>query len=601
MLKKKTLQIIIASIVSFVILAGGATGLYFVFRPDKEPPVTDPFEIIDYPLPNNLPDYALSIEWLGADGTAIDFYPLKPVMILFNGVSSYDTKENLTIPTDIYRYTAEIGDGGLSSISQNINRNLAFYWRKMGFNVGVFHYENFADDTVANINKKVYDSATMTYKDKNGVTVTSGIPSYTLTEAFVMQWLKLMKVSPLTGTHSPNQCMEIRFIGNGPGASLATAAADYLYNLYDRGHIDGRFVPSRVTLLNPYLNNKEENINITYREGQTVSSQLSYQSSVVPALSSKGVVFDMVESDLQYYLSYENEYTGLIKTETGVDEETQEPIYSYQVGTEGDCALYKTIKDSTAYLALRESFSTFFPESYRLLDRASRDWYLYSVNGTDDNSVGTSTIFGINETRPMLDDKNGGGSQSIVRYSVSAWTPTSYTRALKGRTFQIIRKTYDSTEGKYVPKDDIMTEFQAENNQISDLSGVYIMGYVYWRRDESNYINYGADTRLKNVEVRFIVNLDAGGSNQVTLKTVTGSDGFYSVFIDPAYYSLTINIEVILPSHLFIFGNTPTDTTEYTKLSMTSIKSTGNTAVTSVSSGFSQIMVRNCGLIKPEK
>lgn len=572
-------------------------------EPVTEEP-TDIFEIIDFPVPENLPDYALKVEWLGENGEAIAFNPYKPVMILFNGISRYDIREDMKLDSEIYYYSSQQNSqGALSYNARELNKNLSYYWRKVGFNVGVFHYENFADDTVQNLHKKIYDSSAMTYIDKDGNAVIENLPDYTLTEAFVMEWLELMKAQPIKGSVPPNRGMEVRFVGNSAGANLAVSAAEYLYDLYGRGHIDGFFVPNRVSLINPYLNNTAENITLSYREA-FVSSALEYNSGLVAALAQKGVVFDMVESDKEFYNSYEQPYSGLVEIEDESEEEgdgeegegEDETPPSYTLGDTGDCLLYKTIQECTAYLTLSESYSDYYTEEYKALDRAALDWYLYSVNGSDETSVGNSTINGPADTRPMMDDRIGSSS-SIPRYSVSAWTPTPFIRALRGVKFEMHKKTYDYTIGEYVAAPYTLARFEAENNQISDFEGVTVQGYVYWRRDESNYINYGANTRLANVEVRIMIELDSTATNTVTLKTTTGQDGFYSITIDPQYFDKTIKITVKLPSREFIYGGIPTDTTEYTKMTMTAIKDTDN-GISVTSTNKKQIIIRNCGLIK---
>ncbi|MFA5449725.1 MAG: hypothetical protein WC292_04740 [Clostridia bacterium] len=606
---------IISAVLIVAILSAVVSTLVFFLKKPKDDIVPDIFQIENYQTPANLPDYALKLQWVNSKGEPTTFNPNRGVMILFDGVSYYDQKESLKLDEEIYYYSGvTTTDGALGLNSANIDTELAFYWQRMGFNVGIFHYENFADDTAQNLNKKLYNKSAMTYKDKDGNAVTQNLPEYTLTQAFVMEWLKLMQVSPIgapQGSTPPYHNIEVRFVGNGSGANLAVAAADYLYDLYYRGHISGSFVPARISLLNPHLDNTEINIPVQYKNGTVAKSVLDYNATLIQKLADNGAVFEMIESDREFFLSYQHPYTGLVEvlddTENGANTESeseeteeQEKIINYTLGDTGDAELYKKIQKQTAYLEFQEEYSNYYTEEYKALDRAVRDWYLYSINGSDDSAMSNQTTNGYNGTYPMMDSRNSDGYYgSYVRYSVSAWTPTSYIRALRGVNFKMLRYIWSQADGKSMPNPYILPKFLAENYQSSDLTQVSVAGYVYWRKYDTVYVNYGLDARLEGITVRVTVELDSSGNQTVVLEGKTDKGGFYNIALRPEHFEKTLRIEVVLPSRYYDYSGMLTSPSEYHKLSLSSLGGSSNTGST-VSRTLGHCIIRNAGLIKKE-
>lgn len=538
----------------------------------------------NYTMPSGLDDYAGEIEWVNELGEKTDFNNIKPVVILFHGISDFNLKESYSLDSNIYTYDSATSEGGLDLNARDINKNLAFYWRQMGFNVGVFHVEAFTDDTHANVVKKIFDKGAVSYKNKAGETIEGGT-DFSLTDLFVSRFLKLMENKPINGSVQPNRIMEIRFIGNSTGAILALSAAEALNTLYSEGKISGNYVPTRITLTNPYLSNDSEKIG-------DYNSVLEYVSAKLPVLADKGAVFELIESDFEFYNSYAKPYTGLLVDTEG---EGESAVTKVTLGSEGDSLLYKNILRKCAYLPLRESYSNAYTDSYKKYDRAALDWYLYSVFGSDDSTISTSTNAGYNNSRPMLDDRNGGGSQSVSRYSVSAWTPTSFTRALRGVEFNMSKRTYDGS-GNYVFKDYTLNKLATESYQISNLSGVKLCGYVYSADDGSSYINYGLDKRLSDVEIRVVI---TDGNNVIRLDGRSGLDGFYSIDIDAKYYEKTITVEIVTPNKNYRHAdNITSDVNDYIYLSMNRIYANANNISISLSSAKSLLLFRNCGMIK---
>ncbi|MDR0696465.1 MAG: hypothetical protein LBF68_02830 [Christensenellaceae bacterium] len=561
--KSRTHKLSSAINVTLVILCISAialTGFSFLFACNNDDDLIDntpTFILQEYDIPDNLPSYALTLEWFQEDGSDIAFNPNKPSVILFTGKSKYDKKDSYTLPVDIYSNDSDTTDNILSSNSLSMNLELAYYWRKLGFNVGIFHFENFADDTNDNINKKAYSSKDMTYIDVDGNLVEDSNIDFTLTEAFVMEWMKLV-TSPKnvanTGTVVPNKMMELRLIGNGSGANIAIAVAEYLSNLARDGFLQESKSPTRVTLIDPWLDNAKINLEVDYKSDK-IDSILNYNSAIVKELYESGIAFELIETDNEFFYRYENPYSGLVpvapSNELITDTNTE------QIGISGDSQKYNVILQSSASLYLRETFSSYYTDEYKELERAGLDWYLYTARGTDNQSIlynGTvyssyTYAMGYESTAPILDDFYEKFSTTFVRYGLSAWTPTPYISAVAGVAFSMITKANTDTNGDKIPLQYTLANFQSEAYQVSDKSGVYIVGFVTSSKDGTNYLNLGASTRIKNALVKIEVTYTGAGSGLIvkTKEVRTDSRGFYEYKLQDEELAGTIKILVEAP------------------------------------------------------
>ena len=145
-----------------------------------------------------------------------------------------------------------------------------------------------------------------------------------------------------------------------------------------------------------------------------------------------------------------------------------------------------------------------------------------------------------------------------------------------------------------------MSKFQAEAHQCSNLSESLVCGYVYFSKNNSKFVNWGADTRLKNVEI--IIELEntkyPNGSGFFKIKT--GRDGFYSFVLEPKYYESTITVSVILPSSDYTYSTDRQITDSfYNKYTISTI----NRAEVNLDQSFMQnnsdlvqVFLNNCGL-----
>lgn len=520
---------------------------------------------LDIPRPTGLPDYALTIEWMGT------YLRNRPTAIVFHGATTdYSEKADLTLSESLY--TDDVTSSYSKTVFDDLGRDLAAYWNRKGFNIGIFHYENFADDSFQNVASKVYSGARMSYRDVNGTSQALSGLSFNLTEAFVAEWLKTDSAELDGGSYD---MMEIRFIGVGSGAILALSAADYLNELYEEGKIGSMYLANRIDMLNPYLSHTGVNTVVDYREQTTIGSQLSYASGLVTKLAAKGVVFDLVESRADYY-EYDNTNYSDIQLTTSDGNVTVTFLDS------GDSGLYLDIKENSAYLNLRETFSTetvyataFGGNTTIAAENAVLDWYLYTVNGSDYTSVGRQ-----GNSYPMLDGYNRTGvtsGTSVVKYGVSAWTPTVYLRAVRGVEYTQVRYA-SSTDSPYT-----LSDFQAENFQISGsaMDGVNkIAGYIYLTPDENNpYAELRRDRALSGITVTAV--FTKTGERDFTVTAVTDETGYYEIDIGTEYVGYTGRVTVNVPANRYqLSAMTTTGSNNYTKVSSNGLTSTSGTSVT---------------------
>ncbi|MBQ8178755.1 MAG: hypothetical protein IJ033_06170 [Clostridia bacterium] len=529
----------------------------------------------DYTLPTDIAEYGLSIEWIGSDGNPTTFKSNRPTAIVIGGASEYNVKDGINLDTT--DYTASVM---ASSVSL---QKTSYLWNRQGFNIGVFHYENFADDTNDNIVKKIFNSSSMTYINKDGNTVTT-TPDFNLTEAFISAYLKVASSDELAYSGG-KYIQEVRFIGNGVGAILALSAAEYLDYLYENGAVGVGYLPDRIDLIDPYLSNTGSATVVDFYSQTTLGSALEFGSSAVAELAPKGTVFTLVESDKEYYDSYENRYSGVSVIDNTVT-----------LTESGDSALYLAIKKNVAYLNFSESFSAKMSETYQAKERTTLDWFLYTVNGSDSTSITTQSETDI---RPMVDGYNmmGTSVSTSVKYAVSAWTPTVYLRAVRGHEYNMAK--YSSTTQATTSY--TMERFQAESYQISDLTldnAYAVCGYVYLKGDDTYFINLNRNQYLQDV----VINITATVDDKVaTYQVKTSSDGFYFYNLGRSMLGASVTISATTPSKDYSYTTTDaSSSSNYKHLSKNMISTAGgvNTTLSSTATQNFFLYFCSCALTK---
>lgn len=534
-------------IVTLLLVIAISCTIFVGCKDDEEPEA--PLSLIDTAQLANVPDGQLYIEWLA------NYKSDKPTVIYVHGEMKgcYDKKASLLLDTESYvmKDTSDtnkaynVDDSSYVATYEN-GRDLSTFWKRMGYNVGIFHYEAFADDELGTLTKKIFSKADMRYKKTADSYEANAIPSCSLTEILAA---RIAEAIPDDASNS------LRLVGNGIGADLALSATDYLYTLYKNGSVTARNLPERLAFVDPYLTAEKMPSGFNWREMNTDDGLLSMINDMMKHTTDMGLVAEMVES---VEIGSET-----IKSETeGEDDKVVETLtYAYNTAfSDMQKAIKNQIIENTAYLLLREQYSSSFTAAYKEQNRAGVDWYLASVNGSDFSSAGypttTSTSnrytssysnWGPYDTRPMLNDYSRSKASYYAgnSYSVSAWTPSSWTRGLRGIRFAM-QKAKSTTSSTTTEKDAhgntiyqyeayLLARFAVENYQVAtNLSKTLIGGYVFADANEDRIFNEGIGAGIAGVTVNGQLSKKTTSSN-VSLfnkNITTDSDGFYMFEID---------------------------------------------------------------------
>ena len=537
----------------------------------------------------------LYFEWLKP------YNPSKPTAIIIHGETTGKGEEKFTMTLDAKEYTfkSDFADSKTTEYTvaenigykaQGLNRDLSYYWLSVAnWNVAIFHWEAFADEeNPEDILVKLFSVPKMRYVN-DGKYETNRVPKYSLTEVFVSLYLKEME-----GKINGN---EIRFIGNGVGANLALSAMHYLAINKDKTtQIDKNVLPNRLALCDPYLSVDDMHIannTLAWAETPTTDGFLGMTESMLAAVTGYGAAVEMVES---VEISSRQETTSDGNTITRT---TATYAYDIEESEKAD-EMYKNMKQYVAYLEFRESYTVRFSDGYKALKRTAMDWYLYSIVGSDDSGNAGATYpsgyprnlsdfqtymsysgfnWATNETRPMTNNRQLNNDSTATapssrgkNYSLSAWTPTVYTRALKGISFKmkkfLSRKNETNVHGNntYNLSDYTLSLFRSENFQVSDQSDyselnrshyTLICGYVYMDLNGDSTMNDGYEG-LANVAIGVKITKGSGSSSTelANFKVYTDNTGFYVIRLNTA----TVDSEGNISKSGYAFNETHTVT-----------------------------------------
>ena len=347
---------------------------------------------------------------------------------------------------------------------------------------------------------------------------------------------------------------EVRFIGNGVGATLALTTATCMYKaLYSSNK--AIYLPSRVTMCDAYLGTQSLSFEIPYIDN------LSTSDGVI------GVTNDLIKRLKNYSVAIE--FVESAQVVDGIS------TYAYDVEKkDGAEDIFNSIKDNVAYLLIEQSYTNkeSFNE-YKNYKRIALDWYAYSIIGSDDSftrnsgegeyAVGyphsfeehrfwtdnNTTNWGNNHTRPILNDRavsndynSSSGASRGFNFGISAWTPTVYIKALSGTEFyqkKAVGKTSNNdVHGTLIFEYEryVLATFSSENRQISDnKSYTIICGYVYADNNGNNKMDDGLSGVFANNKLLVTI-MDSTQKIEYVSQTAFYADdnGFYCIRINDA-------------------------------------------------------------------
>ncbi len=542
MKKKRILGIIL--ILTLVV----STLLFAVSCKDKKEEQT--FSIIDLKEVNNLAEIQkggdLVFEWVNG----VPYNPDMPTAVIFHGEytnKSLDSRFSMELDSDIYTKYDSSSTSTPYVLKKNIagHHNNGFiydlskYWQRVvGFNIAIFHWEKFADETDTDMTlSKLFAVPKMRYKTEDGYE-TNKVPNYSLVEIASAEFLDFI---PDTA-----KGREIRFVGNGVGANLALGVSSYLHFANDKGVIDDKKLPTRTALCDPYINPENINLKSNFADFSTENGVIGMVDEMLEYTTNAGVVTEMIEM-------YE-------KSQDSDKVDTSKYAYDFDLNPSAE-EVYESIKDKLAYLQIDQTYTLKIVEEkyqdFMAQKRVALDWYLYSIIGSDDTGVGnpkdpSSTASGSSNwgvdylgkstfTRPILNDRatsnNGVSSSSMSNnFGVSAWTPTVYTMALKGLRFSL--KDYsgsalsDNVHSRpyYQETPYVLNYFSSEIYQKSNQKNyTLICGFVGFDKNKNNVIDDGINAGIADCAINVDIVLKSDKSEVANFDVVTDKNGYYAI------------------------------------------------------------------------
>ncbi|MFA6867160.1 MAG: hypothetical protein WCR54_06545 [Clostridia bacterium] len=484
----------------------------------------------------------LTFEWLR------NYNSTRPTMILFHGETTSMDRYSLELDSDEYTLYDSVNNETNFVLSKDsdgydnsaLDLDLAYYWLNVAqYNVAIFHWESFTYDDTNSISSKLYTVPKMRYRKEDGEFETDKVPKVALTELATNLYLKEMDGKKIN--------KEIRFVGNGIGSNLALSITNLLDVYNENNLISTEYIPNRLALNDPYLTSENMYLSIDWDKNiDTTNGTLGLYNDMLTKVTDTGTVVEMIE-----------EVTTVASTQDVVDENnetTQKTVYSNDYSYPMDRSTAKTkelfdgITSKLAYLKLSQDYSEKFSDKYIGCHRIALDWYLASVFGSDDEDIGynigsenNTNNGGEKNTRPILNDRKATDDLSSTaasyrgkNYGVSAWTPTVYTRALRGIRFSLKKYSSNATSDvhenmRYNYTDYIMNYFRTENYQKSDQTDyTLITGYVYLDSNADGFINDGATNGLGGETIDFEISTKEG-KEIAKFSVKTAEDGFYSI------------------------------------------------------------------------
>ena len=171
------------------------------------------------------------------DGTVISrnssyYSNSKPTVIYFHGWQNGSSEEGYS------RESFEFSD---------VNQNTISAWKTQGWNVAIFHWNQFADEgDVKNAEAKMWSAngpKGMRYRLDDGSYSTTQSPTISVGEIAFQQ---------ITAALTNNSSNNIRFAGHSLGNQLAVSVAQKINKGINDGSVSSNVMPNRVELLDPF-------------------------------------------------------------------------------------------------------------------------------------------------------------------------------------------------------------------------------------------------------------------------------------------------------------------------------------------------------------
>lgn len=208
-------------------------------------------------------------------GLANPYYnPARPTVIYIHG---WQKDSSLTSKRETFNYK-------LNDPTYGVDVNMADAWINKGWNIGIFYWNQFADEPeVKNAETKIWTAngpQGMRWRKADGTYTTVGSPSKSVSDLFLEEYTNAMWYQTNTN---------IRLLGHSLGNQVATRGAKLISDEVDAGRLPSPLRPKRIALLDPFWSNGSKD----YLGGKW-TGELSREH--VAALKLKSVVFERYKS-----------------------------------------------------------------------------------------------------------------------------------------------------------------------------------------------------------------------------------------------------------------------------------------------------------------
>jgi hypothetical protein len=183
------------------------------------------------------------------------YNPAQPTVIYFHGWQSGMAEEGYSVEDFEF---------------DDVNANTAEAWKDKGWNVGIYQWGQFADESeVKDAESKIWSTngdQGMRYRLDDGSYSTAQSPTQAVDqEAF----------DHITAALAGNSSGNIRFAGHSLGNQLAVSVANKISNAAINGTVSSNLVPDRIALLDPFWTQDDKNYLNGDWTGERVRSHLN--------------------------------------------------------------------------------------------------------------------------------------------------------------------------------------------------------------------------------------------------------------------------------------------------------------------------------------
>lgn len=280
------------------------------------------------------------------------FDPSKPTVIYFHGWEHNTVK----------RHFRESFDYHLNQPKDCPHRLLeSKIWVRDGWNIGIFYWDQFADEeSPGDAEAKIWSATSsvgMRYRTSSTGLQTAGVPpEMSVTDLFVTDFIHLANAG------SGQTPKEVRFAGGSLGVQLAVNAAATLHEKAASGAVGSGWLPSRIALLDPFFSS-----GFTNSLGASTASLTNKE--IARLHDDSGVVFELyrtsplsglpsliadADTQLRKYAVYVRRQPGFCKDGKGDSMAEQSPVASIFGEATGNIpgmgGISKTLSQSKAQL-----------------------------------------------------------------------------------------------------------------------------------------------------------------------------------------------------------------------------------------------------------